>query len=148
MKLKVAAAALAITMAGAVACDNPVVETEEHDPVAVSIRAGSTEIAYADASGFTGEIIVGPGNESQLLTVVFLDEEGDALDPDGEHVLDVVAQDADVATWIPTSPGAFSGRVQGGATAGQTTFTFQWIHGPLASGHPEGEFDVRVTVSP
>lgn len=142
------AAALAVAVAGTAACDNPVVHTEEHEPVAVSIRDGTTEIAYADASGFTGEIIVGPGNQSQLLTVVFLDEEGDPLDPGGEHSLVVVPEDAGVATWVPTSSGAFSGRVQGGAVAAQTMFAFQWIHGTPASGHAEGEFDVRVTVSP
>lgn len=147
MKIRWSATVL-IALAAAAACDNPVIETEEHDPVAVSIRDGATEIARGDDTGFTGAIVVGPGSESPLLTVVFIDEEGHELDPAGEHSLVVVPADANVATWVPTASGAFTGRVQGGATAGQTMFEFQWIHGLPGSGHAEGQFDVRVTVSP
>ena len=128
-------------------CDNPVTDTAHDEPSAVVIIQGATEIARADANGFTDDIIVAPGRESEILTVIFLDDDGDELDPEGDHVLGVTSGDPDVATWIPATPGAFSGRVRG-AEAGQTMFTFHWIHGTVLSGHSEGDFDVRVTVSP
>src|SRR5690606_34397948 len=130
------------------ACDNPVKPSHHDDPATVIVLNGTIELARADVQGFTGEIIVAPGTQSPLLTVVFLDEEGLVIEPDGEHVLRGTVEDADVATWVPVSVGAFTGRVQGGAQAGQSMLTLEWIHGSVNAGHVEAEFSVRVTVSP
>jgi hypothetical protein len=142
------AAGLLLLGLGTAGCENPVTPGHHDDPVMVVVLDDDTEIARADLVGpVSGEIVVGVAAQSPLLAVVFVDEHGDPLEPH-EHTLRVTPQDAAVATWIPTEPGGFEGRVQGGQAAGQTRFTFEWVHGAVDTGHSESTFSIPVTVSP
>ena len=125
---------VALTMA----CDNPTTPHEEHEePAGLAVFAGTNEILRAIDGEITGALPeVEVGTESEVLTVVFLDDHGDALDLAGESDMYLRARPANtaVATWDGTG---YTGRIVGEA-AGATTIEFELMHGePPSGGHPD-----------
>lgn len=125
-------------MAMTMACDNPVTPHEEHEePAGLAVFAGGSEILRAidgEIEGALPEVEVGA--QSEVLTVVFLDEHGDGLDLAGESDVYLRASPANtaVATWEGTG---YTGRIIGQA-AGGTTIQFDLMHGePPSGGHPD-----------
>lgn len=146
-----------VLLAGlAAACNNPVSHEDEHaEPEGIVIRAGSTEVVRVEGIGaagvVTGALSVEAGAQSPVLSVTFIDHDGDdiALELD-EFWLDVTSSSSATATWQGTAAGSFTGRVSG-LEAGATTLSFVLFHGAVGGGHPEpnggGPYVVPVTVT-
>ena len=79
--------ALALFVASCGDDDNPV-DPDDHDDHAEAfgliIRDSGTEIVRVESGQVTGEIEVGHGKETALLTVRFIAEDGDLFTPDEE----------------------------------------------------------------
>lgn len=132
------------------ACSNPVANRETHVvPSAIVISSDDQQLVRADRQTATGSLTVRAGTETEVLTVRFLDARDNPIDPRDEYHLRVaVAGDhAAVAEWTPVEPGGFEGRVRG-IDEGSTTLLFEWVHGPVGSGHAEVSVGVDVTVTP
>ena len=119
-------------LAAVAACDNPVTPGgHEEEAHGVSILLGDTEVARYFEGEVTGVLpAVAAGAEGALLTVVFLDHDGEALDLEHEEEISLRARsaNADVADFEVSG---FGGRVQG-LSAGSTTIIFDLMHGDHA----------------
>lgn len=125
-------------LAGTIACDNPVRVEHEEEAAGLSIRTGNTEIArFANGAWTQASELpdVKVGEQSPLLTFVFLDDEGNALDLEHEedHYMRGVSANAAVATVTMTG---YTGRIVGNAQ-GTTQITFQLMHGVAPGGHAD-----------
>ncbi len=145
--------------------DNPVDagETEHLEAFGVRLLLGETVLVTADGSDVTGTLELTAGVTTDLITVEFLDEDGDWFDPadedhdheaapaeedhDHEHELALVIADNGVATFtlgedIDDAPSHWSLTLTGVA-AGETTLTVKILH----EGHDDyvsPEFTVTV----
>lgn len=148
-------APLGVLLLGALtgACSNPVSDDDHAEPEGIVIRTGTTELVRVEGIGsggvVTGALSVETGAQSPVLTVSFIDHDGDdiALELD-EFWLEVSSNSA-AATWQGTAAGSFTGRVSG-HEAGAATLTVQLHHGATGGGHPEeggGPYLVPVTVT-
>lgn len=142
----------AVLALGAAACGDSTGPDDDHDddhgePAAVRLILGGQEIARADLETSTGEIHVHPGEETGPITVEFLDDDEDVLDPDPEEFyLEVEVDDDAVAGFEQESPGAFVGHVDG-HEAGRTVMRFKLMHGTVGAGHEDwvsADVDVHV----
>lgn len=142
----------AVLAVGAAACgdstgpdDDP--DDEHGEPEAVRLILDGQEIARADLEASTGEIHAHPGEETGPITVEFLDDDEDVLDPDpDEFYLAVEVDDATVAEFEQESPGAFVGHVHG-HEAGEAVMVFKLMHGSVGAGHEDwvsADVDVHV----
>lgn len=146
-----AIALVAGTLAG---CDNPLSHEDHAEPEGIVIRAGTTEMVRVEGIGPTGEVTgavsLVAGVETPVLTVSFIDHDGDDITLDtGEYWLSVESTNPATATWQGTAAGSFTGRVAG-HEGGATTLSFQLHHGAVDGGHPEdngGPYEVPVTVT-
>ena len=125
-------------LAGTMACDNPVHVEHEEEAAGLSIRTGATEIArYVNGAWTETSALpdVAAGEESPLLTFVFLDDEGAELDLDHEEDLYVrgVAANAAIAE---VEMDGYTGRIVGNAQ-GTTQITFDLMHGVAPGGHAD-----------
>lgn len=120
---------------GAAACgDDPTGPDDEHtDPESVRLMLGGQEIASATSSAATGEIHLHPGDETDHITVEFLDEDGDVVPLDDSY-LEVDVANEDIAEFEQDTPGEFGGHAHG-LEEGETTMTFKFMHGSVGSGH-------------
>ena len=93
--------ALALFVASCGDDDNPVdSEQEEHaDAVGLIVRDSGEEIVRVESGQVTGEIEVGHGKETALLSVRFIAEDGDLFTPDEdeEYALDWEIADESIA---------------------------------------------------
>ncbi|HUF28034.1 MAG TPA: hypothetical protein VMM18_13755 [Gemmatimonadaceae bacterium] len=128
----------AATLGGAAACTNPV--SGGHDARrtgGVAIYLGGTEVARSQGTTVTGALpTVAVGEQSELLTIVFVDGGGDPLDFSGSSDLYVRARSADpgIAGFEVTG---YDGRVVGEGE-GATTIQFDLMHGtPPSGGHAD-----------
>jgi hypothetical protein len=138
---KPAAFALAAALIlGVAACeDDPTGLDDDHqDPASVRLVLGGQEIATATASNATGEIHLHPDEETDHITVEFLDADGDVIDFEDEDdfYLEVGVGDPSVAEFEQDTPGEFGGHAHG-LVVGQTTMTFRLMHGAVGNGHPD-----------
>ena len=139
-------AAPLMLMAALAGCDNPVSEGAHAQVSGVILRAGGTDLVVVTASGATGGISLVAGAQSPQITVIFTDNSGDEITPPSGYYLDVETSSAAVATWAPTAPGAFTGRIVGQA-AGTASLEFKYMHGNVGSGHEDESFIVAVAVT-
>lgn len=127
------------TLAGAAACDNPVdPPPHEEEAAGLSIRVGSAEIArYAGGQWTESSALpeVAAGEESALLTFVFLDDEGAPLDLSQEEDIYLRGLPANAAIAELEVTG-YTGRIVGNAQ-GSTEITFDLMHGVAPGGHPD-----------
>lgn len=123
---------------GAAACeDDPTGPDDDHgDPASVRLMLGGVEIASATNTTASGEIHLHPDEETDHITVQFLDDDGDVIDFDDDFYLDVVVGNEAVAEFEQDTPGEFGGHAHGVAV-GETTMIFRLMHGAVGSGHPD-----------
>lgn len=116
-------------LAAVAACDNPVTPGEHEEEVhGVSIVQGDTEVARYFEGEVSGALPpVAAGTSGPLLTLVFLDHDGEPVDVDHEEEVSLRArsQNTSVADFEVTE---FGGRVVGVAP-GATTIIFDLMHG-------------------
>lgn len=122
-------AALAL---GAAACDDdPTGLDDDHgDPDQVVLLLNGVQIASATAINVgttTGEIHLEPGEETNHIDVVFLDEEGDPITFDDDFYLEVEVGDEAIAEFEQDTPGEFGGHAHG-KVEGETTLTLHLGH--------------------
>ena len=123
---------------GSAACeDDPAGPDDDHaEPVSVRLMLGGQEIAGATSAASTGEIHLHPGEETDHITVQFLDADGDVVSLDDDFYLEVDVEDEAVAEFEQDTPGEFGGHAHGVAE-GVTTMTFKLMHGVVGSGHSD-----------
>ncbi len=140
-------AAMISLVAAVAACDNPVTPDQHEEEVeGVAILQGETEVARYFEGEITGELPeVVAGQEGPLLTLVFLDHDGEAVDVGAEEGVSLRARSAntDIAAFEVSG---FGGRVQGVAE-GATTIIFDLMHGGHADFSTLG-FPVTVLAAP
>ena len=113
--------------------DNPVdsEHEEEHaEAVGLIVRDSGTEIVRVESGQVTGEIEIGPGEETALLSVRFIDEDGYLFTPDenDDYALDWEIADESIAeVEHHAEDGAWGFRILGLA-AGQTTIRIKINH--------------------
>lgn len=142
---------LAAVVAVATACsDTADPEPDDHaEAEGVQLLIGGRAVATYDGDdqSWTGGLTVGAGEESEEITVRFVDHDGDAVPIDDDLYLEVSVADEDVAEFHADEPGAFEGHLDGVAE-GETTAVFRLMHGAVGSGHADFEttpVQVRVT---
>ena len=114
--------------------DNPVDSEHEEEPaeaIGLIVRDSGTEIVRVESGQMTGEIEVGPGEETALLTVRFIDEGGYLFTPDenDDYALDWEIADESIAeVEHHAEDGAWGFRILGLA-AGQTTIRLKINYG-------------------
>lgn len=129
------------------ACSNPVSSETHVRATGVILRAGTIDIAAAGSIGTIGPVNLAPGTQTGPITVVFVDAEGDVIQPPSGYHLAVTSSNANVARWLPTAAGAFSGRIEGGVP-GSAQLEFLYMHGRIGSGHPDAPpFHINVVVA-
>ena len=114
--------------------DNPVDnDHEEHagaEAVGLILRDSGTEIVRVENGQVTGEIEVGHGLETALLSVRFIDEDGDLFTPDADdgYALDWEIADESIAeVEHHEEDGAWSFHIVG-LEEGQTTIVIKISH--------------------
>lgn len=133
----------------AMACDNPVTPGAAHEePAGAAVFIGESEVVRSIGGEVTGALPqVAVGMETELLTVVLLDEHGDGLDLTGEEdaYLRVTIEEPTTAEWQGTG---YTGRIVGKAE-GTATLTFQLMHGEPPGGHADfTSMPLEVVVTP
>lgn len=124
----------------ATACNNPASSEEEHheDPVGAVLKMNGQEIARYDESGVTGQIEVNAGEETALISIFFLADDGDEFQPDEPEFslnwTDIDTSIADVEQH--EEDGKWSFHIHGEAS-GNTSVVFQLFH----DGH--SDFDTQ-----
>lgn len=122
------------------ACNNPASsEEEEHPaPVGAVLKMNGDEIARSDQSGVTGQIEVNAGEETTLISIFFLDDDGNEFQPDDPELSlnwrDIDTAIADVEQH--TEDGKWAFHIHGEAQ-GNTSVVFQLFH----DGH--SDFDTK-----
>ena len=116
--------------------DNPVdSEHEEHaEAVGLIIRDSGTEIVRVESGQVTGEIDVGHGKETALLSVRFIAEDGDLFTPDedDDYALDWEIADESIAeVEHHAEDGAWAFHIIG-LEEGETTIRIKINHGEHA----------------
>jgi len=119
---------------------------EEVEIEGFEIRAGSAVLVSQTEGVLAGEIVVIPNETVGPLNVVFLDAEGEEVEPEEGAALSWSAEDASVAMAVPdaTEPFVFSLE---GVSVGTTMISFDLLH----KGHTDFEsqdIPVRVEVLP
>lgn len=123
-----------------VGCNNPVQSEEEHHQEAdgAVFKMNGEEIVRYENGESSGSIDVNKGEETPLITIYFLDEEGNEFQPDDpENSLswkDIDTAIADVEQH--DQDGKWSFHISG-LSQGSTTVTFQLFH----NGH--SDFDMQ-----
>ena len=110
------------------------VEEEEHaDAEGLTLTVNGVEIVRVEEGAATGEITVEAGEETALITLRFLDHDGDEFQPtDEEFALDVAIGDESIAEFEQhDEDGKWAFHIHGEA-AGSTEATFSLLHGDHA----------------
>lgn len=130
------------------ACGNPVSDDdeEEHaDPVAAELEMNGEVIATYENGDIEGEIEVPEGEETSLITIYFLDDDGDRIDLDHESELSLdweVDDDEIAEVEQHEEDGQWSFHIHG-ESAGSTDVIFSIYH----DGHSDfdtGAFPIEV----
>lgn len=121
-------------------CSNPASSEEEHHDEAIGaiLKMNGQEIARSDESGVTGQIEVNAGEETTLISIFFLADDGDEFQPDEPEFSlnwkDIDTSIADVEQHA--EDGKWSFHIHGEAE-GNTSVVFQLFH----DGH--SDFDTQ-----
>ena len=126
--------ALVLFIAGCGDDDNPVdsEHEEEHaEAVGLIIRSSGEEIVRVESGQVTGEIEVGHGKETALLSVRFIAEDGDLFvpDEDDDYALDWEIADESIAEVEHHAEDSAWGFHIIGLAEGQTTIRIKINHG-------------------
>lgn len=132
-----------VCVLGLAACGTEPDEEEHHEPHEVALVIGSDVLATyeVEETSWEGSLEVNAGAETGQIEVRFLDDEGDELhfdDEDEPAYLEVDIASAAIAEFVPSAPGAFTGKFRG-KMEGQTGVTIKLMHGEVGSGHPDLE---------
>lgn len=118
----------------AVSCSNPASsDDDDHDhheePIAAVLTMNGMEIARYDANGVTGGIEVNAGEETTLITIWFVSDDGDQFQPDEpEYSLGWKDIDTGIAEVEQhDEDGKWSFHIHGEAQ-GSTSVVFQLFH--------------------
>lgn len=116
----------------ATACNNPAGdddEEEHHEPVGAVLKMNGDEIARYEDGEVTGQIEVNSGEETALITIYFLAEDGDEFQPDEpENSLSWKNIDGAIAEVEQhDEDGKWSFHIHGVET-GETSVVFQLFH--------------------
>lgn len=123
-------------------CSDDPVGPEEHEhaePEGVVLELNGVEIASydQDTHTWTGQVQVDEGMETDHIDVIFVDHDGDDIQPDlDEFYLEVEVLDDTVAEFEQDTPGEFGGHVHG-EMAGTTSIVFRLMHGSVGTGHAD-----------
>lgn len=124
------------------ACGDDPTDIEDHsDPEGVVLELNGATIAEydGDTQSWTGEMEVGVGMETAHISVIFVDHDGDDINPDpAEFYLEVAVDDGNIAEFEQDTPGEFGGHLHGNQV-GTTEVTFRLMHGAVGAGHPDFE---------
>ena len=121
------------------ACENPVEVEEEHvDVVTIRDMTGQEVLRFGVGVTPSGELRVPAGGE-QTFQVVALGEDGQPVALGGEYTIAVTSQPQNGSVSVQPVDRLL---VRGGATAGESTFRLDLMHG----GHPDLGSDVRLVV--
>ena len=128
--------ALALFVASCGDDDNPVdAEHEEHaEAVGLIIRDSGAEIVRVESGAVTGEIDVGHGKETALLSVRFIAEDGDLFTPDEDDGYALgweIADESIAEVEHHAEDGAWAFHIVG-LEEGETTISIKINHGEHA----------------
>lgn len=137
-----AAAAVLLTLAG---CDNPVSQEVHTEATGIVLLLGGNEVVRVSEGVVSGGVAMTAGTQTGMLTVRFLDAEGHETEPRSGYFLEVESSAPAVATWVPESPGAFTGRIAALAV-GTAQLEFRYMHGRVGSANAHRDASAAVTV--
>lgn len=120
-------------------CSNPAGSEDDHPaPMGAVLKMNGQEIARYDQDGVTGQIEVNAGQETTLITLFFLDADGNEFQPD-EPELSLNWRDIDTSianVEQHAEDGKWSFHIHGEAQ-GNTSVVFQLFH----DGHSDFDTD-------
>ncbi len=134
---------LTALLISASACNNPASSDEEEhheSPVGAILKMNGEEIARSVESGVTGQIEVNAGEETTLISIFFLADDGDEFQPDEpDFSLRWEGIDTSIADVEQhTEDGTWSFHIHGEAS-GNTSVVFQIYH----EGENHSDFETK-----
>jgi len=116
--------------------ENPVEPHPHEEPEGMNLEVGGVVVVTVDEHGdVDGSLTVAAGQESDVITITFVDHDGDPIDTD-DYYVEVESADEGIVQFLQDGPGAFTGRLRGIAP-GSTTLEFRLMHGSVGTGHLE-----------
>ena len=112
-------------------CKNSVSDDHDHeDPEGYVLRMnGSAIVTQNPEEDVTGEVTVAAGEETSLITIVYLDHDGDEIDLDDDYTIEVTFTADGIAEFEQhDEDGNWSFHIHGEA-AGSTTMLITLMHG-------------------
>lgn len=139
---------LTVAVLAVTACGAEAITEAEPEPEGLELRDGGQLVASVDANGtVTGSLTVAEGDETNDLTFVFTDADGNPLTIDTAEFF-VGATVADEATALFHATAELEGHIQG-IQAGSTTVVFHLMHPPGANPHAHWSAPaIPITVTP
>lgn len=126
---------------GIAACRSSTAPERHVRPSGVVVLADGAEVVRAvSGSTPTGSFTVAEGGQSPLLTVTFLDAQGNEITPPEDYHLELRFANPAIASFVADdTPYTFRGRIQG-LQAGTTTVQMRFMHGPPGHVATHAEF--------
>jgi hypothetical protein len=124
-------------------------EAEHHEPAGLRATLGGTTVVSVNAARqVTGAFSVAAGTTTEPITVGFLADDGDVIQPEAEEYLEVEVDAPTLATVVQNPGGSFTIQFAGLVT-GATTVRLQLMHGAFPTGHPDYTSpNIVLTVAP
>lgn len=139
-RLKLPFALLSAGILALSACESATEPEEDHaDEVegVILMLGGETIASYDHHDGeWTGELEVEPDEETDHITVRFVNHDMEPVQLDEDFYLEVEVEDESIAEFEQDTPGEFGGHLHGVAE-GDTDIVFRLMHGAVGSGHPD-----------
>ncbi len=142
-------AALALALASSACKDSTGPDDDHHEPAGLRATLGGTTVVSVNASRqVTGSFTVSAGTTTGPITVEFLTDDGDVIQPDAEEYLGVEVDAPALVTVVQNPGGSFTMQLTG-LVAGATTVRLQLMHGAFPGGHPDYTSpNIALTVAP
>ena len=139
-RLKLPFALLTAGILALSACESATEPEEDHaeEVEGVILVLNGQQIASYDGHDgeWSDELEVEPGEETDHISVRFVNHDMEAVQLDEDFYLEVEVEDESVAEFEQDTPGEFGGHLHGGAE-GDTEIVFRLMHGAVGSGHAD-----------
>ena len=139
-RLKLPFALLTAGILALSACESATEPEEDHaeEVEGVILVLNGQQIASYDGHDgeWSDELEVEPGEETDHITVRFVNHDMEAVQLDEDFYLEVEVEDESIAEFEQDTPGEFGGHLHGGAE-GDTEIVFRLMHGAVGSGHAD-----------
>ena len=139
-RLKLPFALLSAGILALSACESATEPEEDHAEEVegvILVLSGQTIASYDGHDGeWSDELEVEPGEETDHISVRFVNHDMEAVQLDEDFYLEVEVEDESIAEFEQDTPGEFGGHLHGGAE-GDTEIVFRLMHGAVGSGHAD-----------